>query len=98
NLTWLLWKAHSLQANLFGHVGPNAAVFFVELVLMLVIISLHEGDLFVAQGWHRAHNLLISAASLKIGNQVLHGNPAGRKLQTTTTINEGNLSLHILPP
>ena len=94
DLAWLLWKTNLLETNLFGHVSPNAAVFFVQLILMLAVVFFHEGDLLAAQGWHPVHDFLVRTTALKIGHQILYGNPARRKLQTTTSIDQGNLFFH----
>jgi hypothetical protein len=92
-----LGEANPLQPDLFRAVRLDATFVLIQLVLVLPIVALDDRDLFVSQTGDPADDLVVGAPRLEVRNQVMNGDPAGRELDPSATINQSDLFLHKVP-
>jgi len=75
-----------LRANLLRAVGPDATLVLVEFILVLAVVTLDDRDLLVSQTGEPVDDLVVGAPVLEVRDQVVDGDPAGRELEPSATI------------
>jgi hypothetical protein len=77
--------------------GTHAVVIRLDLLFgakdFLIVIAdeiFEQGDLVVAQSGNPAANLLVGCAVSEMGQQILHGDPARRKLRSAAVVHDFN--------
>jgi len=92
------WKPKPLCPNLFGAMGSDAAFVLVKLGLMLAIVAVDDPDLLVGQAREPADDLVVGAAFLEVGDEIVDRDPAGGELEPATTIDQCDVFLHDQAP
>jgi len=72
----------------------NPTIFLQYFTSVLVDVSFDRLYLSFGKRWHDFQNLLVRAAQLEIGHQILHGDATGRELWAAATIDDRDLSIH----
>src|SRR5438105_13651291 len=89
-----LGKALMLLPGSLSGSGFDQPILLVEFRTMIVVIALDDGNLFEGEHWHPASNIVVGAATIEVGHEILHGDAAGRKLKSAPAIYNGDFLFH----
>jgi hypothetical protein len=77
-----------------GAASTDEPIFLVQLALVIPIIPFDHGDFRVCKCGYPADNVVVRTGLLELGDEILHGDAAGRKLQAAAAIDDLNVIVH----
>src|SRR5947209_6343282 len=92
-----LWEAQPLQPDLLLRISADTAILLQQFLLVFLEIGFDDGNLFARERRHPAQDLVVGSATLKIRDQILHGDPARRELRPPAAVHDLDFVLHHRP-